>query len=403
MDGIRLQGGLAQHNVWYTGWRSAQVNYSDHTYSSWVHANDNYYAEYFPSAPASIGDHVRLHCQYDGNRMGSIGIGPTGQMVSYTFLGGHLGVSPYSIYIEAGAGGGHVSIQSSRFIGTSFEGVGNAHIYSAGKTAWMIGTLFQDVGNWSMYPVSTYNIAANDHAACWYLGEMVDVRIRGGSQNPLGLGSTAAIDCPTIQGLSWEGYKSTLTAAIAASLPVILTDVINAPGIALSDGADRAIAGLCYPSAVSAGQITAAGLNGPYLTPYAGAAANGGGIIQGVALTAGSVVGSGRQAAIVQIEGQVAVNCAVTGVVNNEVLVPDTATPSSVTRAVLSPSSMLKPVIGARVSGDGTGGTVTIKLGIGQRPTITPPTVTGSRGANAALASLLTQLAAAGVIVDSSS
>lgn len=39
---------------------------------------------------------------------------------------------------------------------------------------------------------------------------------------------------------------------------------------------------------------------------------------------------------------------------------------------------------------------------LNQMAPLTPPTVTGSRGGNAALASLLTTLAAAGIIVDAS-
>jgi hypothetical protein len=51
-----------------------------------------------------------------------------------------------------------------------------------------------------------------------------------------------------------------------------------------------------------------------------------------------------------------------------------------------------------RAEGDGAGG---VKIGILGATAITRPTVTGSRGGNAALASLLTALASLGLITDS--
>lgn len=185
MDGIRAQGGMILENLSVTGWRSGIVDTSDHITYRNVNSKYNYYGIYF--AEGVTRDDILIdNCDLTSNTMASIGIasGESNFIGGATFIRGHLGYGPYGIYHEAEAGY-PTKMANVQFLGTSWEALGNAAIYSQSKTAVCSNIVLDCNRNFSINN-DLYGLPESEANYLFYIGRASSWNIRNSPMSGFG-------------------------------------------------------------------------------------------------------------------------------------------------------------------------------------------------------------------------
>lgn len=147
---INLRSRAVMENVvlrrWYLG-----ANFSgDHTRCINVQATQCWYG-FGCFNQTTAGDNVMEGCDLSGQAWASFGIGTDSFMAGVT-RSGHMGVAPYSVFIEPGPKTTS-STSNWAFYGASFEVAGNGHFWDENYNATLDGTLLSKCGGFN------YNVA----------------------------------------------------------------------------------------------------------------------------------------------------------------------------------------------------------------------------------------------------
>lgn len=363
MSGIRWDRGVTIERCDISGFYVGVESDANHSYGYDCTISNNYYGVYF-TANSYSGDVVMSNWDLGGNLMASIAVSGTHAdpamsdgLATYCMVKGHMGFSPYGVYVESGAGAG-LSMGGVLMLGTSWEFIGNGAIFSADQTARIDGLVLIGNGNFSSSP-TTYKIAAQPHSAHIKVATLrnatfVDTYMTGTGP------ADAWIDATTeIAHFEWRRFRDSYNAANTAGKPFI-RGVANqsARNIVLDGGeALTAFAAPCSSFfAIAAGEIVERRAEST-LQPYGAQGATSKGQIAGVALN--GVAASSREYIICATKcyDQTILCDAAIGI--TDVLVPSTANPSKVVglQSDGTTATVTKPIVGrprATAAGAGT-------------------------------------------------
>lgn len=288
----------------------------------------NGYAGVRFSAVAGLGGDILLdNVDLAGNTLASVSI-TNNAVATWHAVKGHYGFGPYAIYIESGAAAGTLNMYYCKFDGTSFEYLGNSLIYNPGQTSRADEVHWKHCANFSTNN-ATYGLPTSSFERYVYLQGFTNFSFEGGA--PAGTVTDAMFDVLESISGSIHPALAGLNAAATAVKPYIRGKaLLNQGRVTLRDNEFRAIAMPPH----NGGAITAKTLieqtQFGYARPHAFAGATARLPIAGIARNAST---SGGREYVVVVQESPDVEVLMTGGVDptaNQVLVPSTATPSSV-------------------------------------------------------------------------
>lgn len=366
MDGIRWDRGTIIERCDIVGFRSAVESCANHCVMRDCTISNNYYAIYFTTSGYG-GDITIDNCDLGGNLMASIAVSGTHStdvaksdgLATFAMIKGHMGFSPYGVYIESGAGAG-LSLGGTLFLGTSWEFFGNGAITSIDQTGRVDGLKLIGCGVFSNNN-SAYKIAADPYSAHIKVASLVNATFEDTNITGTTGVADAWIDVTTaLQNLIWRGFKASYDASVTAAKPFIKgVSIASLRNIVLDDGEVlTAFAAPCSQFfAVAAGQLLE--LRDVFtLQPYGSQGAASKGQLCGVALN--GVATSSREYVICATKGHDITVQSDGAVGITDVLVPSTANPTKVVglQSDGTTATLTKPVVGRPYIATGAAGTV---------------------------------------------
>lgn len=371
MTGIRWGRGMTLEHLDIVGFYAAVESDSNHCDMRTCTISDNYYGVYFTTSGYG-GDVTLYDCDLGGNLMASIAVSGTHAnpamsdgLATFCMIKGHLGFSPYGIYIESGAGAG-LSLGGVLLVGTSWEFLGNGAIFSVGQTGRIDGLVMIGNGVFSNSNAS-YKIAATPYGAHIKVASLVNATWTDTNVT----GTTGVADAwldvsATLQNLRWEGFEASYDASVTAGVPFILGPATQSlKNIVLDSGESlTAFAAPCSQFfAIAAGEIVER-RDIATVQPYGSQGATSKGQIAGISLN--GMASSSRQYAIVATKGHDLTIASDGAIGITDVLVPSTANPSKVVglQSDGTTATLTKPVLGRPYIATGGAGTVRANLDI---------------------------------------
>jgi hypothetical protein len=147
----------------------------DHVSFLRCYAPSSYYAVYYAGAVID-GDISMVECDWTGTTMSSFGIGIGGRMSALSMVRGHLGFSPYGIFVEPGVAASisETVVYSASFYGTSWESFGAAACYDSDAVGIWRNMHFIDAGNFTVLDTVAGDayVPTRPRAALFRLGTM---------------------------------------------------------------------------------------------------------------------------------------------------------------------------------------------------------------------------------------
>lgn len=152
MEGIEASRKMRLSNITSTYMKAGFRLNGDHVTFTNCYAPSSYFGVYFAGATID-GDISMIDCDWTGTTMASFGVGVGGRMSALSMHRGHMGFSPYGIFIEPGvaATNSDTVVYGASFYGTSWESFGAGACYDSDAVGQWRNMHFYDVGNFSVF------------------------------------------------------------------------------------------------------------------------------------------------------------------------------------------------------------------------------------------------------------
>ena len=299
------------------------------------------------TATAGAGGDVLLdNVNLGGNSLASHSIAPTA-VAAFHSVRGHVGFAPYGIYFEPGGSAGVIRLYYCVFDATSFEFMGNAMMYDPDQAAGVDEVHWRNCGNFSSNN-AVYGLPSSTYHNQVFVHTFARSSFEGGSPNYACTESHFNVS-GSLTGVSMDRCLVGMAAAVASGVPFIKgVSLQNQSTVVLRDTNFRAVAVPCHsPGGVTAKTLVERTQFG-YARPFAYAGAGTRLPLAGVARNAGTA--AGREYVIV-VQESADQEILMTGGVDptgNQVLVPSTATPTSVEPLSWdgTTATLTKPIVG---------------------------------------------------------
>jgi len=392
MHGVKCTHLFELQNDMLQGFYANIYIVQDHSGFSNLTSTNGYYNVYFGSdGLTSYGDHSFFNCLLAGASMASVGVSAPNGIDTVYFGRCHMGYAPYALYRESGSPS-RPFVDNSSFVQVSMESFGNAAIHGVNTTDTITSCTFLNL-TMAFEPGSTYSLSGQSSGYYIDVGVFDDNTFVGldpfqQDGNFLGGSPVAFIRGSGSCSLNYFSRLDNTIGDVTSGIPFIVSNTANynqwegngAGGIFLS----------AQGSTITSGQIVGQKY-GQWAQPL-GSATD---IPFGVA-----VVGGATGTIIpVATHGITTVNKVASAISATKAVGASQATLGAA--APISGTYQLH-LIGSATN-DAASGAATVSVQLNVAPISYPqatPTVTGSKGGNAALASVITALVDAGLVID---
>lgn len=346
LSGIMLDTHVQVNRCTFTGFRYGFCAAGNHSTVRDSTFTNGYVGARWTATAGAGGDVLLDNVNVAGNTFASHAIAPTG-VAAFHSVRGHVGFAPYGIYFEPGGGAGTIRLYYCVFDATSFEFMGNAMLYDPDQAAGVEEVHWRNCGNFSSNN-ATYGLQASTYHNQVFVHTFRNSSFEGGSPNYACTESHFNVS-GILSGVSMDRCLVGMAQAVTDGVPFVKGIALqNQSTVVLRDANFQAVAVPCH----SAGAVTAKTLvertQFGYARPFAYAGAGTRLPLAGVARNAG--VASGREYVIV-VQESPDQEILMTGGVDptgNQVLVPSTATPTSVEPLSWdgTTATLTKPIVG---------------------------------------------------------
>lgn len=139
MSGLGITSRFVIERVGIYGFRAGVDVWRDHSSLYSCQIAKNYYGVYWSGGTVSFGDHLLVDVDLAGNTFASIAVAPENGIDHSSFIGCHMGFSPFGCHAEEGAPK-RPFLSNNKFVDCAFEACGNGWI--DGRDAEVYGNSF---------------------------------------------------------------------------------------------------------------------------------------------------------------------------------------------------------------------------------------------------------------------